>query len=68
LYRTRQGSPLLLAVLLVLVLGVLLLGALDVLGLDAGRLGRLLDLLVLGCLGVVNLLLDVGDAVVDCEC
>jgi hypothetical protein len=27
----------------------------------------LLHALVLGCLGVVNLLLDVGDTVVDCD-
>lgn len=51
---------------LVLVLGVLLLGTLDVVGLHSCRLGRTLSLLLLGRLGIVNLLLDVGNAVVDC--
>lgn len=50
---------------LVLVL-VLLLGTLDVVGLHSCRLGRTLSLLLLGRLGIVNLLLDVGNAVVDC--
>lgn len=51
----------------VLVVGVLLLRTLYVLGLDARGLGGSFRLLLLDRLGVVDLLLRVGDTVVNCR-